>query len=98
MTRQQLTYLCLTLFVGFLVNIGGTLGYVQHVEHERMKAERAAQAERERQGEQTRRIICDLANGYLKVYVDNPPATPSAVGVRQTWQAMADRFLCPPPG
>jgi hypothetical protein len=98
MTKRQLAYLCLALFLGFLLNIGGTLGYVRYVEHQRMQAERAAQAEQARQADQTRRIICDLANGYLRTYADNPPVTPAGVGVQQTWQAMAARFLCPPPG
>lgn len=98
MTKRQLSYLCVTLFGGFLINIMATLGYVNYTEQQRVRAEHAAQLERERQAEGTRRIICDLANGYLKVYDDNPPATPAATGVQQTWQAMSTRFACPPPG
>lgn len=97
MTKRQLAYLCVTLFGAFLLNVAATLGYVQHVEHERVKAERAAQLERERQAEGTRRIVCDLANGYLRVYNANPPASEAQRGVQATWQAMADRFTCPPP-
>lgn len=97
MTRRQLAYLALTLFGGYLVTFAGVAGYVQHVDHQNKLAERAAQVERDRQAEATRKIVCDLANGYLKIYRTNPPATDQQAGVKATWQAMADRFHCPPP-
>lgn len=98
MTKRQLTYLCLTLFGGFLLNVAATLGYVNYVDQQRIKTEHAAQLDRERQAEGTRHIVCDLANGYLRVYNANPPSSDAQRGVQATWQAMADRFACPPPG
>lgn len=97
MSRRQLAYTCGALAAGYVVMFLAVLGYVDHVERERRRAEAISQAQQQRQQEQTRHVICDLANGYLKIYVDNPPVTPAQVGVQATWAAMAAQFSCPPP-
>ena len=97
MSRRQLAYLCLMLFLGFIMNVAGTVGYVRHVEHERVKADQAIVVAKAEQAERTRQLVCQLANGYLRAFSESPPADGSAgVGVRSTWQQLAVQFLCPP--
>lgn len=96
MSRPQLAYLSIALFLGFLLVGAGNLAYTDHVDSERARAEQQANDARAQQAEATRQLVCELANGYLRIYRDNPPQNETQQQVRATWAAMASRFLCPP--
>jgi hypothetical protein len=95
--RKALLYLCLCLVGAFTAQTIAVLGYVDHVNGQRDRAEQRAAADRAAAGEQTRRIICNLAGGYARAFAENPPAPDSAgATVRDTWAALAAQFGCPP--
>lgn len=81
------------LLIGTLLNLWAVLGYVDHVNSERDRAEREARARSAAQAEQTRLLVCRLATGYGDFYRENPPA-PGREQVRDTWAALAVQFRC----
>jgi predicted negative regulator of RcsB-dependent stress response len=92
MTRKQLSYLCLTLFVGFLLVGLGNVGYTQHVDHQRTKAERAAAAARAAQSEQMRQIVCRVAQRQAEAFRD--ATSPVGQDARQGWLDLAAQMNC----
>lgn len=95
--RKALLYLCVCLVGAFTAQTVAVLGYVDHVNRERDRTAQRAAAERAAAGEQTRLIVCKLANGYARAFTENPPEPGSSgATVRDTWAALALQFACPP--
>lgn len=97
MTRRNLLYLALTLTIMFVLQSAAGYGYTDYVNRQRQRADRAAEVQRQQQAEQTRQIVCDLANGYLRSFRENPPPTQTGQDVQRTWDALSKRLQCSPP-
>lgn len=95
--RRRLAYLALTLTLMFILQSLAGYGYTGYVDSQRQKAEAAAAAQRAEAAEQTRQIVCALANGYLRAFQENPPPTRTGQDVQRTWDALAKRLQCGPP-
>lgn len=92
LTRRDLAYLVLVLFVGLVIIGVGGYSYTNYVDDQRVAGEKAATAERARQGEVTRRIVCDMVNAQVEVFTN--PAGPVAAKALAAWQALSVQFQC----
>lgn len=96
LTRRNFAYLALVIFAGFLIIGLGGYGYINYVNDQRIEGDRraaeTAAAERARQGEITRKIICDMANAQVDVFTN--PTGPVGEKALVAWQALATQFGC----
>lgn len=92
MTRRQLAYLCVCLFGGFLLVGLANVGYTNYVDQQRTRAERAAAASRAEQNEQTRLIVCRIAQRQAEAFKD--AQSPAGQDARQGWLDLAVQFHC----
>ncbi len=92
MTRRQLAYLCFCLFAGFLLVGLANVGYTNYVDQQRTRAERASAASRAEQGEQTRLIVCRIAQRQAEALKD--VQSPAGLDARQGWLDLAAQFHC----
>lgn len=93
--NRRFAYLCLCLAGGAVVQLGASLGYIDHLNAERTRADQRAAAQRAEQVEQTRQLVCRLAAGYLRSFRDSPPPA-ERTEIRDTWAALSLQFNCPP--
>lgn len=96
LTRRNFAYMTLTIFVCFIVIAMGGYGYINYVNDQRIagdrKAAETAAAERARQGEITRKIICDMVNAQVDVFADS--TGPVGAKALAAWRALSVQFQC----
>lgn len=77
----------LLLIVGFGLALGLTIMYVN-------KVDRANEAARQRQNEQTKVAVCALVQANVAADEETPPMTPAGKNKAAAWRALKVQFGC----
>jgi uncharacterized membrane protein YcjF (UPF0283 family) len=92
--RAKVVYAAIVVFVTLLAGFVGNILYTNHVDARRAASDRANAAARERQGEQTRQLVCRLVLAQVQADEETPPVTTVGQNRAEAWRDLRVQFGC----